>query len=52
MGSNWEYRMVAELDSELNSWLDSVPDNRRLTQTRAILLHADHAFYSAMESTL
>ncbi|KAF7428246.1 hypothetical protein PC9H_007467 [Pleurotus ostreatus] len=29
MGPNWEYRMVAELDSELNSWLDSVPDNLR-----------------------
>ncbi|KAF9501879.1 hypothetical protein BDN71DRAFT_1379281 [Pleurotus eryngii] len=29
MGPNWEYRMVAELDSELNGWLDSVPDNLR-----------------------
>ncbi|KAJ8457125.1 hypothetical protein ONZ45_g18441 [Pleurotus djamor] len=28
MGPNWEQRVVSELDSELNSWLDSVPDAR------------------------
>ncbi|KAJ8522471.1 hypothetical protein ONZ45_g984 [Pleurotus djamor] len=29
MGPNWEQRVVSELDSELNSWLDSVPDALR-----------------------
>jgi hypothetical protein len=26
--SNWEQKIVSELDSSLNEWVDSVPDHR------------------------
>jgi hypothetical protein len=28
VGPQWEQRIVAELDSSLNKWIDSVPDHR------------------------
>ena len=28
-GNEWEHRIVAELDSSLNKWKDSLPDFRR-----------------------
>jgi hypothetical protein len=27
VGQDWEQRMVAELDSALNKWMDSLPDH-------------------------
>lgn len=38
MGQNWEQRMVAELDSALNQWFDSIPDELRFdTSSRGSL---------------
>ena len=31
VGHNWEQHIVAELDSALNKWVDSVPDHRKCT---------------------
>ena len=28
VGQQWEQRIVAELDSALNKWIDTVPDHR------------------------
>ena len=28
VGQQWEQHIVAELDSALNKWIDSVPDHR------------------------
>jgi hypothetical protein len=28
IGEKWEQRIVSELDSALNKWVDSVPDHR------------------------
>ena len=29
VGQQWEQHIVAELDSALNKWIDSVPDHRK-----------------------
>lgn len=29
VGPKWEQHIVAELDSALNKWIDSVPDHRK-----------------------
>jgi hypothetical protein len=29
IGNNWEHRIVAELDSSLNKWKDSLPEVRK-----------------------
>ena len=29
VGQQWEQHIVAELDSALNKWIDSVPDHRQ-----------------------
>ncbi|KAG8907760.1 hypothetical protein FRB99_002259 [Tulasnella sp. 403] len=34
VGPEWEARTVAEIDSALNSWLDSVPEHQRKTDSR------------------
>ncbi|KAI0768787.1 fungal-specific transcription factor domain-containing protein [Trametes elegans] len=34
VGQEWEERIVAELDSALNKWIDSVPDHLRWDPTR------------------
>lgn len=31
VGQQWEQHIVAELDSALNKWVDSVPDHRRFS---------------------
>ncbi|KAL1658888.1 hypothetical protein GGF50DRAFT_131425 [Schizophyllum commune] len=40
VGQKWEQQIVAELDSALNKWVDSVPDHRDFTPpTTKILVH-------------
>ncbi|TBU65203.1 fungal-specific transcription factor domain-containing protein [Dichomitus squalens] len=38
VGQQWEQHIVAELDSALNKWIDSVPDHLRWDPTRENLL--------------
>ncbi|KAI0787277.1 fungal-specific transcription factor domain-containing protein [Fomes fomentarius] len=38
VGQQWEQHIVAELDSALNKWIDSVPDHLRWDPTREDLL--------------
>ncbi|KAI0058759.1 hypothetical protein BV25DRAFT_1788378, partial [Artomyces pyxidatus] len=40
VGQQWEQHIVAELDSALNKWIDSVPDHLRWDPTRE-----DHTFF-------
>jgi hypothetical protein len=48
VGPKWEQQVVAELDSSLNKWVDSVPEHR--TSALTLSLHSNPPFFSAMES--
>ncbi|KAH8828235.1 hypothetical protein DL96DRAFT_1709520 [Flagelloscypha sp. PMI_526] len=42
-GDNWESRIVTELDSSLNSWLDSIPDHLRWDPHREDPIYFDQS---------
>ncbi|KAK0191981.1 fungal-specific transcription factor domain-containing protein [Armillaria mellea] len=47
-GKSWEQRLVADLDSSLNAWMDSVPDHLRWNPKcdNGTFLHQSAALYS------
>lgn len=47
VGSQWEQHIVAELDSAMNKWVDSVPDHCKLFAT-LFDLHLSSGLVSAM----
>ena len=38
VGPQWEQHIVAELDSALNKWIDTVPDHRESRSTHAVII--------------
>ena len=40
VGPQWEQHIVAELDSALNKWIDSVPDHRKFRPGYARFLNS------------
>ena len=47
VGSQWEERIVAELDSAMNAWIDSVPHHRE-QPTAVHLQSTDSIAYSTL----
>ncbi|KAK0441749.1 fungal-specific transcription factor domain-containing protein [Desarmillaria tabescens] len=47
-GKSWEQRLVAELDSSLNAWVDSIPDHLRWDPKRenGLFLYQSASLYS------
>ena len=46
VGPEWEQRIVAELDSALNKWSDTVPDHRKSTVRSAAMPPTQISYYT------